>query len=430
MIRQAIDDFVIIGIGPCAFAGASKSHAGTLSLLAESGAETFFISYGHVFQKEALERSGVQIVIPYLRSDVNPKSESIQTIAIINEIIKRALVAHRAGKKVALLGTYLFPFCQVVEHAARLLGNEGAPVLSIITPSGADIWQIGKASPLITRELLTSRSLNTKVCYSENFACEISQWIGDCGDFEIIPPVINLELFSPIAREEKHELRKKMGIPQGNVVLLNCSNMRPIKGLPQLLLAAKRFSKHQPVTLFLVGPVTEHLRASLKQYGVKLGQGIPVIVQHGSLNIRIMGLQRDSVLFHLVSDIAINTSFHDSFNISIAESLSCGTPVLSSSVVGCKEVIQDSSCLRLFAYDKIPLDKIRKGIMPCNIKMPLDRIVEDMMDLLKVKTHSPGVVNEWRNDLLLNCSRDVIQERWIRLLQKGWAGIGKKSLVN
>ena len=61
-----------------------------------------------------------------------------------------------------------------------------------------------------------------------------------------------------------------------------------------------------------------------------------------NLSIGLTGLVSDVDSYLKISDICINSSLHDSFNISLMEAMACGLPCISSDVVGIGDSIISS----------------------------------------------------------------------------------------
>ena len=407
----------VIGTAPHAFAGAGTIHASIFSLLARAGHEVVFVAFKPPFRSEELSAAGVVVAIPRIHSDAYPDSDSVQLLAVTSEIVTRARAKAADGLRVVLIGTYLFPFFQAVEHATQLLHAEGIRVTSIAVPAGSDIWQIAMQVPQLARDLLTRAHTHLRVTYSHQFANEIAQWLGDCGRFEVIPPPIDTLTFRPACVDERRAIRHRLGLSEHSFVLLNCSNMRPVKGLQHTVRLARELAARAPfaVTLLLVGPVTHHLCEAL---GLSPGMqlSVPAVLKLDQLTVHVEGLQKQTRDYHVASDVALNTSFHDSFNLSLAESMACGTPIVTSELVGLREVTEGSACGVFFSYGS------REGASPS-----LARTM-----LAAQQAHVLGKLLEWGSNEVLrrqfaeNACRTIrrglgesaIVEKWERLFQR------------
>jgi UDP-glucose:(heptosyl)LPS alpha-1,3-glucosyltransferase len=60
------------------------------------------------------------------------------------------------------------------------------------------------------------------------------------------------------------------------------------------------------------------------------------------LRVEWHGVVSDAERYLRISDVELNLSLHDSFNLSLAEAMSCGIPVVSTSIVGIADHIKSA----------------------------------------------------------------------------------------
>lgn len=333
---------VVVSTAPCNLFGAGTAHRRYLAVLEELGAKTYQVNGSWRFGTDAFPYLGGSCLASVqVKVDAYPMSDVIETFAVAERIVAIAQTWHLRGCRILLLGTYLYPFCFAIVHAAALLRDRGIRPGVILVPAGSDIWQIGHQLRETTYLLLSNSAVSARIAYSKQFANEINDLVGNRLPFWIIPPPIDVKHFRPCDASQKQRWRRNIGLDEQDFVLVNCSNMRPVKelGLTLTIAAAIAETTSRPITLLLVGPVTEHLVDRLQRWsGAFVGTDTPQEIRVGQLRVRVIGLQKDPRPYFWSSDLAINTSLHDSFNISLAESMACGLPILSTNVVGITEV--------------------------------------------------------------------------------------------
>jgi glycosyltransferase involved in cell wall biosynthesis len=409
-------EVAVIGTAPHGFAGAGTIHCKVSALLAQIGYEVTLVTWKPPYRHDELTRAGVQVHVPEIVSDAFPHSDALRALVAVREVLAHSRAAVARGKKVVLIGTYLFPFYAAIEKASALLAAGGVAATSIAIPSGSDVWQVGVQVPELAHELLASPHTHLRVTYSRRFAAEIAAWFGECGAFEIIPPPVDVQAFQPASDDERRLIRRRLDISDDALVLLNCSNMRPVKGLDQTVRIAREFAaaSSREVLLLLVGPITPSLKDCL---------GIPddrevresEVVKTGALAVRLEGLQPHTRDYHAIADVALNTSYHDSFNLSLAESLACGTPVVSSDVVGIREIMNGVRAGHFFSYSGRAAAS-SPGAARTLTRAQSDGIVRALMDMTKKEA-----LLHFRDDARLvvvrNLEANRVAARWDELIR-------------
>lgn len=419
---RVASEIVVFGTAPGNLFGAAKAHREYLAVLRELGARTYQVSTGPSFIAGGLHREGVIcLTSPQIRADAYPTSDVIEAFAVAERMAAVAQSFHASGSRVLLIGTYLYPFCLAVAHAAALLHDRGVCPAAVLVPAGSDIWQVGYQLPGTTDLLLSSPSVSTRVTYSRRFADEINAMIGKRLPFWIIPPPIDVKRFRPCDASQKQVCRREIGLDEQDFVLINCSNMRPVKelGLTLTIATAVAEMTRRPVVLLLVGPVTEHLVDRLRMWsGVIVGSDAPQEVRCGSLRVRLVGLQRDPRPYFWSADLTVNTSLHDSFNISLAESMACGVPVLSTDVVGIAEVPGVTDAGLFFPVDGDGLGPLRaKGH---GFAVSIDRSLSMITGWVESTLAQEGAASERasaaRAVVERELARGVLRGHWSKLL--------------
>lgn len=414
---------VIVSTAPCNPFGAATAHSRYLEVLRDLGARTFLVHGGSATGTAAPARDHVgRIIVDSVRSDAYPASDVIDVLAVGERMAAIALDWHRRGYNVQLIGSFLFPFCLSVIHAASLLEARGVHAGVVIIPAGSDIWQIGQQLIMTTSALLTDPRVSARVTYSHRFAGEINRLLEAELPFSIIPPPIDVEHFRPCSADEKRHFRQRLGLRNDDFVLVNCSNMRPVKELGLSLAIARSLSEalDRRITLLLVGPVTGHLIDRLGRMGLSFYGATPQHMSVGKLDVLLAGLQDDPRPYLWSADLAINTSLHDSFNISLAESMACGLPVLTTDGVGICELPGISDAGHFFHVEGDQLGHLcsERGELTLSIDTSLPQITRWTEQIL-MKGHESRERSTSARSVVERClAKSVIAIQWARILNR------------
>src|SRR6185437_5469060 len=311
----------VVSTSPSNFAGAAAVHCRILCMLAARGVECHFIVTGTPFYQAELIRSGVTIHTGRVHSDAYPESDALAAAGIAKALYEQGRHAARNGREVVLCGTFLFPFFQSVLTARRLLAREGLTVRTVAIPAGSDIWQVGYQLPELVIDALNEDECSAVIAYSHSFALEIQQLTSTERPIAVTRPPLDVARYEPLNRRDRRLLRRQLGLRENAFTLLSCCNMRPVKRIDVTIDIALRLAAVSPVevTLLLVGPRTPHLDRALASIAAHQSSA-------RNLSIVTKGLCYPTMPYHQVADAAISTSVHDSFNVSIAESLAVGCP--------------------------------------------------------------------------------------------------------
>ena len=142
-------------------------------------------------------------------------------------------------------------------------------------------------------------------------------------DIEVIPNFVDTQLFT---RMEKPDARNAIA-PKGEKVLIHISNFRLVKRVTDVIRIFDLVQKKIPSKLLLVGDGPD--RSSCENLSREL-----------KLEDRVMFLGKQAELVELLSasDLFLMPSQSESFGLSALEAMSCGVPVVSSSVGGLPEL--------------------------------------------------------------------------------------------
>lgn len=333
---------VVISCGPLNSFGAGNAHRGYLKALVALGARAFSIGSSQQGRNDFLSDGITHLEVDGIRSDAYPTSASVEQFAQVERMCAVAVHWATQGYEILLLGTYIYPFCVTVLRAATVLRSMGIATRVIVVPAGSDVWQIGAQLRFSTRAVLCDPLVTERVTFSSRFAREIQRTLGFDDPFIIIPPMVNTEHFRPPRSSEKRTMRRSLGLNERDVVLVSCCNMRPVKEVGLTLEIARACARRltSRVVLLLVGPSTQHLTDLIGKMPGLNGSASPSDTEADNLVVVHAGMQDDPRPFNWCADVAINTSVHDSFNLSLAEAMACGLPILSTDIVGLGDIFQ------------------------------------------------------------------------------------------
>ncbi len=144
-------------------------------------------------------------------------------------------------------------------------------------------------------------------------------------NIEVIPNFIDTEFFKPM---EACKFRKHIA-PDGEKVLVHTSNFRQVKRVTDTIRILERVIKEVPTKLLLVGDGPD--RSECERLARQLN-----LTDH----VKFLGKQEGLVEIINSADIFLIPSQSESFGLAALEAMSCGKPVVSSSVGGLPELIK------------------------------------------------------------------------------------------
>lgn len=146
---------------------------------------------------------------------------------------------------------------------------------------------------------------------------------------EVLLPPIDVERFNQSRKSEKEELRSKYGLTKGKRSLLFLTTGNERKGYPFLLRLMETLTEH-PIELIVAG--VKPMSSSLP-------------------NVKYIGYSERPEELLLATDALIHPALYEPFGQVITESLQCGTPVIISSMVGAKEIVNEAVGSVIIGHD-------------------------------------------------------------------------------
>jgi glycosyltransferase involved in cell wall biosynthesis len=199
----------------------------------------------------------------------------------------------------------------------------------------------------LTGALLRDPNVDCILTYTGRFANEIQASFGKGVELPIrsLYPIVDLARFHPLDKEGRTRARAELGISDETFVITSHSNMRPVKAPEDVLNIAHAVSEAvaREVLLLLIGP----------------SLAMEALPPSSKLRIRQMGVLDRVEGILQISDLELNCSYHDSFNLSLGEAMACGVPCATTDVVGIADELRGSGGGVLFALE--PPEEVPRG---------------------------------------------------------------------
>lgn len=147
-----------------------------------------------------------------------------------------------------------------------------------------------------------------------------------------IPYAVNTELYKPLSKQSKNQLREKLGLPQDRIIICFVGGINKRKGAIILAEAFVQCYQHNPnVFLALVGPMHKYDQYYVGEIKQCLQQVEPdAYIFSGQVSNTYEWMQ--------ASDVFVLPSFREGFPISVLEALCTGLIVVASDIPEIKDV--------------------------------------------------------------------------------------------
>ena len=155
----------------------------------------------------------------------------------------------------------------------------------------------------------------------------------DAERIAVVPCGVDLDLFSPM---DKEFARRRLGLRDGERVILFVGRIEPLKGIDILIAAAAQLHEDENFAVLIVGGDARadaqiaELRAQATRLGVDHHISFVGAVEHTELPV-----------YYNAADVCVLPSYYESFGLVAVESMACGTPVVASRVGGLTSTVSD-----------------------------------------------------------------------------------------
>ena len=144
-------------------------------------------------------------------------------------------------------------------------------------------------------------------------------------EIEVIPNFVDTQLFKPV----EDDCIKKRLAGEGEKILVHTSNFRQVKRVTDVIKVFDMVQKEVPSKLLLIGDGPDRSECE------RLARQLDLTDK-----IKFLGKQEGLVEILSCSDLFLIPSQSESFGLAALEAMSCGVPVISSSVGGLPELVK------------------------------------------------------------------------------------------
>lgn len=245
------------------------------------------------------------------------------------------------------------------------------------------------------RAMLSAPALRRVICNSRMVAEELQGHYGLAEDkLAIIYNGVDLQRFHPgLAELHRKPLRKELGIPDSQPMLLFVGNGFARKGVP-LLLEAFVHMRQLDACLVIVGE--DRQRMALNRKATRLGL---------TERIRFLGARRDIEQYFASADGFVLPSIYDPCPNAALEAMACGLPTIVSSRSGAREWITEGANGFIVAPDD-PLMLADRLDQLCTLKQPARQAARQAVEHLSLDAMSAHLIALY-DELLGSPPRDA-----------------------
>jgi len=163
----------------------------------------------------------------------------------------------------------------------------------------------------------------------------------DMEKVEVIPPGVNLNLYSPIPQAKAKE---QLGIPEDYKNILFAGRIEPLKGIDTLLLAIDLIQRQNPelashLNVNIIGgdPWSDTVdNEMVRLQDLRQSLGVTEIVTFLGPKV-----QDDLPEYYAAAEMVVMPSHYESFGLVALEAMAMGTPVIASEVGGLAFLVRD-----------------------------------------------------------------------------------------
>lgn len=219
---------------------------------------------------------------------------------------------------------YAIPHATSAYLAKQILNKNGSDIKIITTLHGTDITLVG-LEPSFLPLVKLSIEASDGVTAVSRFLKEktLTNYYID-KDIEVIYNFIDSEIYKPVCNKQF----KEHIAPNNEKILIHTSNFRPVKRVGDTIRILDIVRKKIPTKLILIGDGPDRSECERLARELKLEKDVIFLGKQDGLENLLSA-----------ADLFLMPSQSESFGLSALEAMSCGVPVISSSVGGLPELI-------------------------------------------------------------------------------------------
>ena len=154
-----------------------------------------------------------------------------------------------------------------------------------------------------------------------------------------------------MTKEEKHELRKSLGLKDDDFVIIYVAELIKRKNQGMLIKAVKELIDEGKISIKVLLPGTD----SLNGYYQKMAKDLDV-----EENIKFLGYRKDIPKLLRISDLYVSTANQEGLPVNIIEAMFCGLPIIATDCRGNRDLI--NQCIEI---DNV--EELKNSILENNI---------------------------------------------------------------
>ena len=247
-----------------------------------------------------------------------------------------------------------------------------------------------------------NRIIAVSQAVSDRFRGVLLRWFPQRVPITRIHNAVDVERFQPIS-ENRHELRRALGIQEGQLLVGAVGQLTPRKGQLQVIQAFSDVAREIPdAVLALVGQPIFNRDAEYAACLVRAAHASNVSDQ-----IRFLGPREDVPALMRAFDLLVVNSRSEPFGLTIVEAMLSGTPVLAAAVDGIPEIVRHGesgwliygcdqrslaqAMLRLLRNDNLREQISRSGRREAINRFSVERYIHDIQSLYRQIIHRRSV---------------------------------------
>lgn len=144
-----------------------------------------------------------------------------------------------------------------------------------------------------------------------------------------------------ISEQEKHKLRKSLGLKDDDFVLIQVGELNKNKNQILSINAMKDLIKeNSKIKLLLVGKgkLEDYYRQQIKEYNLQK-------------NIQILGYRTDIPILMKISDVLLSLSYREGLPVNVIEGMLCNLPIIVTDCRGNRDLVSD--CIKIDSEEEL-----------------------------------------------------------------------------